>query len=75
MTGVTAVSGATSNPGKSTTKAGVVIETMSAPNPVSPQKLGPGKETDPILTFYCLLCFFLISFRMEDTFFVNLSSI
>jgi hypothetical protein len=33
MTGVTGVSGATSSPGKSTTKAGVVIETMSAPNP------------------------------------------
>ena len=33
MTGVTAVSGA-STPGKNTTKAGVVIETMSAPNPV-----------------------------------------
>ena len=35
MTGVTAVSGATSNPGKSNKKAGVVIETMYAPNPVS----------------------------------------
>ena len=37
MTGVTGVSAATSSPGKNTTKAGVVIETMSAPNPVNYQ--------------------------------------
>jgi hypothetical protein len=37
MTGVTGVSAATSSPGKNTTKAGVVIETMSAPNPVNDQ--------------------------------------
>jgi len=39
MTGVTAVSGA-STPGKNTTKAGVVIETMSAPNPFCPNTRG-----------------------------------
>ena len=51
MTGVTAVSGATSNPGKSTTKAGVVIETMSAPNPVSGKKPGPGNDRTHFLHF------------------------